>query len=87
MEIVAGEHWIIDDGANRWMGRVTHVVFPSTVWLEDVAWVSQSGRLHAFLRDGRTDDMEVEYLGDGSVVAVQMRTAIKWPHDLIRETV
>ena len=87
MEIKSGENWIIDDGANRWMGRVVYIVFPFTVWIEDVAWISDTGRLHQFMRDGRTDNMEIEYLGDRSVVAVQMRTAIKWPHDLIRETV
>jgi hypothetical protein len=82
-----GENWIVDDGANRWLGRVEAMEFPSRVTLRDVSWVSESGRLHTFIQYGEAGGMEIEYLGDDSTVRVTERTSIKWPHELIRRTV
>ena len=84
---MVGEHWIIDDGANRWLGRVHTVEFPNLIVLQDVCWVSYSGRLSTFIQEGEAANMEIEYLGDGSEVRLLMRAAIKWPHDLIRRTI
>ena len=84
---MVGQNWIMDDGANRWLGVVEAVEFPNLVTLRDVSWVAESGRLSEFLKNGHTDHMEIEYLGPDSEVKVMMRAAIKWPHDLIRRTV
>lgn len=84
---MVGQNWIIDDGANRWLGVVELVEFPNLVTLRDVSWVAESGRLSAFLKDGQAEHMEIEYLGPDSEIKVMMRAAIRWPHDLIRRTV
>ncbi len=58
---------------------------PYTVTLTDFAWVAESGRLHEFLRDGGTANMEIEPAPPGMTLTVQWLAALSWPHALLRE--
>lgn len=82
-----GETYLIQSCTKDWVGRVIAIDGPYSVTLEDASWVADSGRLHAFLRDGRADGMEVEMLPPGTVMGVQWVNWIHWPHPVPLETV
>ena len=55
------------------------------VTLDQCSWVAESGRFHAFMRDGRAEGMEIEPIGDNWTVCV---SAIKpWNHALFEGAV
>ncbi len=84
--IEVGKNAYVRTDTDHWLGRVVDTPGPYTVTLVDFAWVADSGRLGAFLTNGKTDNMEVEAAPDGMTITVNWRAVTSWPHPLIRET-
>jgi hypothetical protein len=70
--------------SNLWVGRVVSIDGPHSVTLEDCSWVSETGRLHQFMRAGRADGMEVEPVG---VRGVHWASWGPWPFALFKEAI
>lgn len=79
-----GKTYFVQSCTKDWVGRLVSIDGPYTVTLEDAAWVALSGRLHAFVRDGQADGMEIEPVG---VVCVQWVNWIPWDHALFKDPV
>jgi hypothetical protein len=73
-----------DSTAMIYVGRLTEIVGPHTVTIEDAAWVSVTGRLSEFVRTGVTGDIEIEPVGARGLHWVGWTP---WPHKLFREAV
>lgn len=85
LELTVGQTYYVRTARNDYVGRVLSVGH-HTVTLGEASWVAESGRLHAFLRDGRADGMEVEpILTPGGVIGVQWLDWSPFPHPLFRE--
>lgn len=82
VEVEVGKCYLFDDVTSKmWLGRVVAVTGPHSVVLEDAAWVADTGqRLHAFVRDGRSEQMEIEPVG---VKGVHWAGWVHWPHALL----
>lgn len=78
-----GKSYFIRSITMHYTGRVTHVT-DSDVWLEDAAWIADSGRFYDALAHGTLNEVEPYPHG----VAVS-RSAIvdfaPWHHDLPRD--
>ena len=84
-ELAEGECYLFTDvTAMIYVGRLVRVLGPHTAVLDDAAWVSETGRLHVFMREGRADGMEVEPVG---VQCVHWAGWRPWPHKLFPESV
>ncbi len=81
MEI--GKCYFVRTLSDHWVGRVI-AVQPFSVTLEDAAWIADCGRLHVFMRDGKTNNMEIEPVGE---VTCQWVAYLPWPHKLFSEAV
>lgn len=68
-----------------YLGQIVSIDGPHTVTLDQCSWVSESGRFHEFLRDGRAKGMEIEVIGDGWTV--NWSAICPWPHELPTESV
>ena len=73
-------HGVSDD----YVGRIVEFLPGRVVRLEQASWVSESGRLHVFVRDGKADGMEIEFIGDHCEHWVGIT---HWPHKLFTESV
>jgi hypothetical protein len=67
-----------------YVGKCVSIEGPHTMVLEDAAWVAETGRLHAFVRDGRAEGMEVEPVG---TICVHWAECAPWKHRLFKEAV
>ncbi len=67
-----------------WVGIVASIDSPYMMTLVRASWVADSGRMHVFVRDGRAEGMEVEYVGQ---VAVSWVNWIPWPNNPFTESV
>ena len=66
-----------------YVGRCKEIIGPHTVLLEDAAWVSETGQyLSTFLRDGRTEQMEIEPVG---LRCIHWSGWGEWNHPLFKE--
>jgi hypothetical protein len=66
-----------------YVGRCVEVIGPHTVLLEDAAWVSETGQfMSTFLRDGRTEQMEIEPVG---LRCIHWAGWGEWKHPLFKE--
>lgn len=87
MKLNIGDNYFVRTEGDHWVGRLVSIDGPSTVTLVDLAWVAVSGRLHAFVRDGRADNMEIEPYPDGREQMINFRAITPWPFPLLREVV
>lgn len=78
-------YFVRDPAADSYVGRLVAIVDPFTVALAGASWVANSGRLHAFVRDGKAEGMEIEPVG--FVPCAHFRSIIEWPHKLFTEAV
>jgi hypothetical protein len=85
MELTEGQRYYIRTARNDYIGVLESVLGPYTVVLRDAVWVADSGRLHAFMRDGKTPNMEIEALGASRVMAQWLDIA-EWPHEIPETT-
>lgn len=69
-----------------YLGEVVSVDGPFTVTLKNAFWVADSGRFSTFVRDGRSDNMEVERI-DLPFWVVNWTAWGLWSHDLPEESV
>ena len=85
MELLAVNKTVFVQSCTKdWVGRVAAIPGPYTVVLVEASWVADSGRLHEFIASGKTQQMEIEPVGQ---VAVQWVNWIPWPHELFTEAV
>lgn len=83
-KLVVGEKYYVRTCRNDYVGGLLSIDGPYSVTLGDAAWVAESGRLTAFLRDGTAPGMEVEPVG---VVCCQWVDWSPWPHNLFPEQI
>ena len=82
---INGKNYLFESvTSNLYVGRLVRVDGPHTVVLAEAAWVSETGRLHLFMRDGTAPGMEVEPVGIQGVHWVGWRP---WPHKLFTEAI
>jgi len=78
-----GENYFIRTVTHYYLGRVTRVT-PYEIVLSDAAWIGDTGRFSDFLKNGRTDTMEVEpYLEPVAVSRAAVVDIARWTHDLL----
>lgn len=83
--VIGQTYYVVNPGADSYVGRLVAIIDPFTVALEDASWVAESGRRHLFIRDGKADGMEIEPVG--FVAAARYQSIIRWPHELFTEAV
>jgi hypothetical protein len=79
-----GGTYYFETATKDWVGRVVSIDGPYQVTLEDASWVSDSGRMHAFVMNGRADGMQIEPVGVKHIVHTGWTV---WPHKLFEEPV
>lgn len=80
-DLIIGNNYYVDNpGAKSFVGRLTAIIDPFTVSLEDASWVSDSGYLSDFIKNGKANNMEIEPVGNAPRVRYQ--AIIEWPHEL-----
>jgi hypothetical protein len=84
LTLEVGRCYYVRTARYDYVGRVVSIDGPYTLVLEDAAWVSNSGRLHVFVQNGRATGMEIEPVG---VVGLQWLDWIPWDHPLFTEAV
>ncbi len=87
MNLKVGDNYYVRTATDHWVGRLVKIDGPYTVTLEDFAWIANSGRLHAFLKDGGAQGMEIEPAPEGRQNMVQWMSIIDWPFKLLRDVV
>ena len=95
LDIEVGRKYFFQTCTKDWIGYVLAVRGPYTVVIGPdpeqpegrVAWVSESGRLHAFLEEGNAEGMEIECCPKGNTVGLQWVNWHPWNHPLFEETV
>lgn len=84
MAFEVGKNYLFESiTSNLYVGRLVEVGFNGEVLLEDAAWVSETGRLNEFMRNGRAENMEVEIVG---TKGLRYASWSPWPHALFEET-
>jgi hypothetical protein len=84
LTLEVGRCYYVRTARYDYVGRVVSIDGPYTLVLEDAAWVSNSGRLHVFVQNGRATGMEIEPVG---VVGLQWLDWTPWDHPLFTEAV
>jgi hypothetical protein len=64
---------------NNYVGRIVAILPNRVVALEDASWVAESGRLAEFIKNGHTDNMEIEPVGNHMEA---WEGITEWPHKL-----
>lgn len=77
-----GRTYFFQTCTKDWVGRLVSIDSPFSVTIEECSWVFDSGRLSIFVQTGKTDNMEVEFLGKDSCMSLQWVNWIDWPHQL-----
>ena len=86
-KLVGGETYYFEGRNKNWVGRVVEGTIDNVrkeVGLTEASWVADSGRFGKFIREGKTENMEIEYVGD---VVCQFSDFIPFPHKLFKEDV
>lgn len=84
MKYEIGKQYFVTTVTDYWLGTMVECNGIS-VTLIDFALVRDTGRFHEFLRNGKTDEMEVEPAPDGVEIEVKYLTIQLWPHKPFRE--
>lgn len=72
-------------GINKnYVGQIVEILPGKVVRLQDASWVAETGRLHEFIKHGKTDDMEIEPVGDH---LMEWTEITHWPHKLFKEAI
>jgi hypothetical protein len=80
MRFEVGQLYYVETLTKYYVGRVKSCDGGELV-LDQAAWVSDTGLMTEFLRDGKNQHTEVEVLGDDFGIPVGMITAkAPWPH-------
>lgn len=83
--LIEGESYLVESvTSNLYVGVLVRIDGPHTVVLKEAAWVSETGRLHEFMRDGLAGNMEIEPVG---TKCVHWSSWSPWPHPLFKEAV
>lgn len=81
--LIIGQCYFVRTVTDYWVGRLA-AIGPHSLTLTDASWVAVTGRLSAFMRDGKAQGMEIEPVG---AICVQWLTWSPWPHDLFTEVI
>lgn len=69
-----------------YIGRVAEINGPFSMTLDQCSWVADSGLYSDFRRNGRSESMEYEYVGDGEVF-FSVSSVGPWPFELPTESI
>lgn len=83
--VIGQTYYLVNPSADSYVGRLAAIVDPFTVALEDASWVANSGRRSVFVKEGRSEGMEIEPVG--YVAAARYQSIILWEHPLFTEAV
>lgn len=83
-DLVIGQCYYVRGPSDHWVGRLAAIQGPFSLTLTDASWVASSGRLHQFIRDGETENMEIEPVGE---ITVQWSAYLPWSHKLFQEAI
>ena len=83
MQPQVGKRYLFLTVTDYWLGEVVEVG-PFSVYLKDASLVRDTGRLHQFIANGRTDNMEIEPVGE---VCCNWLSYIPWRHNLFHEAI
>jgi hypothetical protein len=72
--------------SDYWVGEVVDST-PTEVHLKDAAWVSETGLLMDFCKNGRAEGLEVEPVGEIYVAVAMIAAAQVWKHELFLDRV
>jgi hypothetical protein len=81
-----GKNYFVRQINDYWLGELIEQTGPHSGVFRRLSWVSETGYLSNFVRDGRTDTMEVEAYPDDMRQEMHWPTIAEWPHPLLRET-
>jgi hypothetical protein len=79
----AGDTVFVRGPKDNWVGTLVEIL-PFRVCLKNCSWVADTGRLGEFVRTGRAEGMETEFMGD-SLWEVRYDDIGEWPHKLFTE--
>ena len=83
LSLTVGHNYLFTDSTSMiYVGKLEQVIGPHTVILSGAAWVSETGRLHMFMANGKADGIEVEPIGIRCVHWVGWNP---WPHTLFEK--
>jgi hypothetical protein len=83
-ELIVGQKYFVQTCTKDWVGVLHSIDGPYTLTLTQASWVADSGRLHQFVQEGKSTQMEIEPVG---VVCCQWVNWIPWDHPLFTEAV
>lgn len=83
--LLVGETVLTHTGeVNQYVGTVVRVTYDA-IWLHPAAWIADTGRIHEAIRDGFSNEAEIEPLGP-AVVRLPIDTPLMtWPHPVPTE--
>ena len=82
--LIIGQVYFVDNPAGKsYVGRITHIIDPFCVALEDASWIPDTGRYHLFCKGELDQNVEVEPCG--VVACTRWQSIIKWPYPLPTE--
>ena len=85
MQLVRGNHYFVRTPSGiDYVGKLAEIDGPFTITLTQASWVSDSGRLGEFMREGRTSNMEIEPIGE---IMIHFSAIAPWNHKLFTEAV
>jgi hypothetical protein len=86
MLLEIGKNYLVESvTSNLYVGRLVDAsIGPHTLILEDAAWISNTGRLHEFMRTGRAENMEVEPVG---IKCIHWASWSPWPFENFKEAI
>lgn len=80
-----GKNYFVRQINDYWLGELVRQTGPHSGVFRKLCWVASTGRLTAFMRDGREANMEIEPYPDDVQSELHWPTIVEWPHPLLRE--
>ncbi len=87
MELKIGNNYYVHTVTDDWVGELVSVDGPYTVTLKKVSWISETGRLNEFMRNGKASEMEIEVFPPDILCMRHWLGIDEWKHPLFKETV
>ncbi len=87
MNLEIGKNYYVHTVTDDWVGELVSIDGPYTVTLKKVSWISETGRLNEFMRNGEAPGMEVEVLPPDLLCMRHWLGIDEWKHNLFTETV
>lgn len=73
------------EGVNLdYCGEIVELLPGRVVMLKNASWIADAGRLGEFVKNGRTPELESEFVGDHCMHWLGIS---RWPHKLFTESI